>query len=328
MISFHQDPDSFHVEEKLFYNPRHEGPYVFVRIKKRGISTRTAKLRLSEITGVPMKDIRHAGLKDTASTSIQWLSWEASLQRSELKGTEDLEILDVTRHTNNLSVGHVFKNRFQLRFQVKNHDVFPDEARLGTSFPNFYGPQRFGRAHYTRTSIRESLSRPKPNRRREILSAMQGWLFNDYFIARIGEHGRKPLSDDLWTANNGKNWFQDENDETLSERFAQGEISPTGPVFGYKTKFTVSELTYLDRLGLETQTFRSWGKSAKGSRRVLWVKPKIYGVQNEGGSVSLDFKLTSGSYATVFIVNLFMPHLIGRPIEEWPNFTRPVTLNG
>ena len=63
-----------------------------------------------------------------------------------------LKILDVTRHTNKLKVGHLKGNRFKIRLRNLNHPVqeaVPVAERvmeiLATKgVPNYFGPQRFG----------------------------------------------------------------------------------------------------------------------------------------------------------------------------------------
>jgi len=325
MINFHQNIDSFFVEETLSYEPSGEGDYIYVQIRKKGTSTRGAKLRLSECTGVPMEEIRHAGLKDGAATATQWLSWKEAFQRSPHREMPGVEILRESRHSNNLVIGHVRGNRFRLHVQKQATDTFPSQEVCADAFPNFYGPQRFGSAVYDRDLIIKGIGRPC--RKKHVLNSMQSWLFNDYLSQRLAESGRVPLPGDMWTASNGKTWFLAEPDETLLARYKQGQISPSGPMFGYKTKISDRERTYLAGLGLETEAFRRWGKKARGSRRPLWVKPEYHGLELSPEEVCLDFSLPSGAYATVYLTHLFLPELLTEPIGKWPNFTEQVCLS-
>ncbi len=310
-------------EETLPYEPSGEGSYV--QIRKQGISTRSAKLRLSECSGVPMEEIRHAGLKDGAATATQWLSWEERFQRTPHHEMPGVEIVGESRHSNNLVIGHVRSNRFRLHLQKEASDPFPAQDTCTKAFPNFYGPQRFGSAVYDREQVITGIGRP--SKRRHVLNVLQSWLFNDYLSKRILVSGRDSLAGDMWTASNGKTWFLAESDDELQARYAQGQISPSGPMFGYKTKISDRERSYLADLGLEQESFRCWGKKARGSRRPLWVKPVFHGLEESPQEVRLDFSLPSGAYATVYLTHLFLPALLSQLIGEWPNFTEPVCLN-
>jgi len=324
MIRYQQSPDTFHVHEELFYAPSGEGDYVFAEIEKRGISTRAAKHRLAEMTSVPIESIRHAGMKDTAATARQWLSWHADLQKAEPIGSEDVDIVQITRHTNNLSVGHVRGNRFLLKLQVTSSANLPEAYDI--HFANFYGPQRFGRGRPDREQIVQRLRRP--SKRRESLSVIQSALFNDWLRERLERHGQAALPDDLWTATNGKTHFKPEPDDNeIPARFARGEISPTGPMFGFKVKLTEPEQAWLkDELELEPPAFRAWGKIARGARRALFIKPENAVATPSGETLDLSFGLPSGAYATVYLTALFMPEVLSRDLSEWPDFTEEVTM--
>ena len=317
MIVFHQNPESFHVEEELFYQPSGAGSYVFVKIRKRGLSTFSAKRQISERTGVPVKHIRHAGLKDTAATAVQWLSWPDFAQKSELGEVSDCEILELTRHENNLTIGHVRCNHFQITLETGGEIL--GKNRIEGMFPNYFGPQRFGRSTPKVENIVPNLLWLDQNK--FSISVIQGWLFNEFLRRRFAAEGKEILPGDLWTATNGKRYFQDDNDPALAERFAKGEIFPTGPIYGFKIRLTEKETGFLKKVGLDPPMFRRWGKMARGARRPLYVKPEVTLAEQVDQRLRLHLKLPSGSYATVYLLNLLAPKMMYIPIQKWPDLS-------
>ena len=322
MIRFQQTPDSFFVEEIPLYEPSGQGRYVFLRIRKRDCSTMEAKRRIARWAGVNKDKIRHAGMKDRASTSTQWLSWDAGGRPLPMDPAPDLiEILDCSYHENNLSVGHLSANRFRIILDCQDEII--SEERLALPFPNYYGPQRFGRMDTSKEAILQRIA--KPARDRHLISVIQAWFFNQYLQERLNGEAWQPSEQELWTKSNGKRVFQCPW-EDVSERFDTGEVMPTGPVFGYKMQTTTEEESWLGNLGLEKEAFRAWGSIAKGARRPILARPIIHGVQTGEDKLSLDFTLPSGVYATVFLTHLFKPWLLNSG-QTMPDFTESVVLS-
>ena len=142
--------EDFEVEELPLYAPCGEGEHVFVRIRKRGLSTFEAVRRIARDLRIPERWISYAGLKDARAVAWQWLSIHgvdpeavASLRYKYI------HIDRVARHTNRLKIGHLRGNRFRLRV----HNCHPDalerarailDVLVSRGAPNFFGEQRFG----------------------------------------------------------------------------------------------------------------------------------------------------------------------------------------
>ena len=323
MIAFQQTPDTFFVTEQLLYPISGTGRYTFCRIQKKDCSTREAKQRISEMTGVPIKHINHAGMKDTAATAVQWFSWPKNMTRREPTDTSKMRILEISAHENTLSIGHVARNQFELILQCDQPD--PDLERLNSQFPNYYGPQRFAGKQITYENLGDIMARPS---RQTGAAVPQSFLFNEFLRSRIESVGTIPNPDDLWSPNNGKRCFAAEWDDDLQARYDSGAIAPTGPIYGYKMKTTPNELTFLAEAGLETESFRAWGKSARGARRPLFIKPQAHILNQSDGKLRLSLTLPTGAYATVYLLHLFVPDLLKKPYTFWPNFLNQVVFEG
>ena len=326
MISYRQTPETFIVEELLAYNPSGTGDHVFLKIRKRNMSTHAAKRRLSERTGVPLREIRHAGLKDASATASQWLSWPAAREQQPPTSSPDLEVLAISRHEHGLALGHGAGNRFELTLACRSGSRSLAASDLTTCFPNFYGAQRLvGLPHDPHEVI--ALIR-KPVKDKMLISALQSWLFNRLLQERLAAEGDTGFADDFWTKSNGKRFFQATGDDTLQARYQAGEIAPTGPIFGYKLKLNARETRFLEGWGLQPADFRAWGKIAKGARRPLLTRALDLDVATlADGGFRIGFRLAPGAFATTFLLSSFLREELHRPMAFWPNFTEEVQLD-
>lgn len=319
MISFQQSITTFAVVESLPYELSGTGNHCFAKICKRGLSTMQAKRKISEMTGVPLRDIRHAGLKDTYATATQWLSWPKGRMRQEPADSDQLNIVELTYHTNSLSIGQVAHNQFELL--LKGTSPMPDLASLAAPFANFYGRQRFGQTYLP---VSELMQEAVDKRSR--MSVVQSRLFNDYLRLRLKTSGTQVFDDELWTHSNGKRVFEAPLDEDLQQRFAALAVTPTGPIYGYKVKHRQDELDFLAQFQLEPESFRPWGKAMKGARRPLWVKPEDLSVTQTDENTQIKLTLPSGAYATMFLINAFQSQALQNSEESWPDFTHEIEL--
>lgn len=326
MLHFHQTEATFFVTEELLYPPEGHGPFVFACFRKRAVSTQRLKQKLSEITGVPLAHIGHAGLKDHLSTSEQWLSWPADRQRqAPPQRGEGFEIIRISRGEQSLKPGLVATNHFRLT--LMSSDPQGDAARLSavTRFPNFFGPQRFGSAarrldhqHFWPQSSRKQ----SKGKRAMAVSVAQAYLFNQYLQRRLDDFHLG--EDELWQKRGAKRFFQAPLDAEMQTRYETGEVSPSGPVYGYKVQLTAAEIAFLAEFGKTSEDFRTFGKIALGTRRALFVNAENAAVTTDGAHLEWQFSLPSGAYATVYLAWLLQRARLAAPIHQWPNYSQPV----
>ena len=73
-------PEDFQVEERPLYLPCGEGEHLYIKIRKRLLSTPDLVLRLSSVLGVKAQAIGVAGLKDARAVTRRWSrSWVSRL---------------------------------------------------------------------------------------------------------------------------------------------------------------------------------------------------------------------------------------------------------
>jgi tRNA pseudouridine13 synthase len=315
-------PEDFRVDEVPAYLPSGAGPHLYVRIEKRGRTTRDALRALAEVLGVPERDAGYAGLKDKDAVTTQWLSFPVAKDPdpAALAGP-GLAVLEVSRHANKLRPGHVRANRFSLA--VRGGD--PGRARaaaaalLERGLPNFFGPQRFGaagrNAEVGRALLRGEAT-PEARRaardrflRRFSISAYQAELFNRWLAARMADGlFAAALAGDVMKKLETGGLFTCDDPAADGPRVARFEISPAGPMFGHKLRPAAGEaLAREERVlaadGMTLAAFARGGGEAEGTRRAARLRVEVRLEPLEDG-YRADFELPKGSYATVVMREL------------------------
>lgn len=150
--------------------------------------------------------------------------------------------------------------------------------------------------------------------RRLWVSALQSRLFNEVAARRIDSLSRLLDGDFAYKHENGA-CFRVADAAAEQPRCDRFEISPTGPLLGYRTDLPEGgeplriEQEVIAASGLSPRGFRSphLGK-VRGARRPLRVRPEdvelAAGVDAHGPHVTVAFTLPAGSFATVFLREL------------------------
>jgi len=315
-------PEDFRVDEVPAYLPAGSGPHLYLRVEKRGRTTRDAVRALARALNVPERDCGAAGQKDRDAVTTQWLSFpvanDPDPRALELPG---LTVLEVSRHQNKLRTGHVRANRFDLA--VRGGEL--ERARACAAalaergLPNYFGPQRFGAAGENAAIGRRLLAgdrAPEVQRaardrfmRRFVISAFQSHLFNRWLAAR--------MADGLFAAALAGDWlkkldsgglFLCEDPAADGPRVARFEVSPAGPMFGHALRPAAGEaLLREERLlaeeGVAPADFARGGGEAEGTRRAARLRVEV-ALEPLPDGYRARFELPKGSYATVVMREL------------------------
>src|SRR5512145_726393 len=96
-------PEDFRVDEVPAYLPSGAGPHLYLRIEKRGRTTRDALRALAGALGVAERDAGYAGLKDRDAVTTQWLSFPVARDPDPASlAAPGLSVLEASRHGNKL----------------------------------------------------------------------------------------------------------------------------------------------------------------------------------------------------------------------------------
>ena len=311
-------PDDFCVEERPLYLPCGEGEHLYIRVKKRGLSTPDLVLRLASQLHVKAQTVGVAGLKDAQAVTTQLLSLQGVKAETVAALPIDdrlltLEILG--RHRNRLRKGHHAGNQFRLvirdvreRSEDDLQELFDELVRRGV--PNYFGPQRQGRSgtnfQLGAELLQDAARRNKMPRNKRIwfMNAYQSHVFNRIVAKRIESIDRVFLGDWAMKSENGA-CFPVEQPEVEQPRADRFEISPTGPLFGSRAPWATGvpgdiEQAVAAELGTTPELLSKAGAECgfRGERRALRVRLNDLSWSLEGTVLTLGFWLPPGSYAT------------------------------
>jgi tRNA pseudouridine13 synthase len=149
--------------------------------------------------------------------------------------------------------------------------------------------------------------------RRLWVSALQSRVFNDVVARRIEQLDQLFDGDLAYKHENGA-CFKVESAATEQPRCDAWDVSPTGPLVGYRMSLPEGRALEMEQealavVELTPADFRKAGKhKVKGARRPLRVRPTDVrleaGVDDHGAHITVAFVLPAGSYATVFLREL------------------------
>jgi tRNA pseudouridine13 synthase len=314
--------DDFVVDEVPAYLPSGAGEHCYVRVQKRGLTTRDAVLALSRAANVPERDIGYAGMKDKHGVTTQWFSLPGKASAPETwQLAPELTLLEASRHANKLRTGHLRGNRFRIGL-VETESGGAERARAILSWlaerghVNQFGSQRFGRDGRNLSDALGWLSGEQrlPRGRERFLSklyasAAQSEVFNRYATRRV-ELGleRLLLGEVVRLAGAGAS-FVVEDVEREAPRLAARDIVLTGPLPGPKMRAAADEALRLEaellaEVGLDERALAELARHAPGTRRDLLIYPEGCEVSEAAGRVWLTFELPAGSYATLVVREL------------------------
>lgn len=318
--------EDFMVEELPAYEPSGTGEHTFFAVEKRDLSTPVLVAQIARALELSPREVSYAGLKDARAVtrqvfSVQWVAPERLLALP----LENARVLWASRHTHKLRVGHLRGNRFTIRIR----DVHPDAASRAAvilevlarrGVPNGYGVQRFGNdgrnaeigwllLRNDRAGLRARGIRTLPFRQhRFYLSALQAALFNRYLAERL----QRQLLDDVLPGDVAKKhatggMFTVESVTAERPRARAGEISATGPIYGYKlwpaqAESAALEAAILAAAGLTLEDFRP--AKLKGSRRVVRYLPEDLAWHLEAQTLVVTFCAPKGAFATMLLREL------------------------
>lgn len=315
-------PEFFQVDEKLPFEPDGFGGHVWLNIQKRGINTDWLAGELAKFCGVHQVAVGFSGLKDRHAVTRQWFS--INLEGFEEPDwsafeSEDIKIIEKTRHGKKLKRGVLTGNRFILRLTDLQGDKADWEASLQKiqqdGVPNYFAEQRFGHQAGNLYRVEHWFSTGKAPRKRNqksiYLSAARSWLFNLVLAERIRlANWNQALTGDvmLLAGTKASSFTVDDIDDILQTRLNKMDIHPTGPMWGRGTP-----QAHADSFALEQRVLSDWQTWQSGlekagmsqERRALRLYPEDFNWQFiSDNQLELEFFLPAGCYATAVMREL------------------------
>lgn len=313
------EPADFRVDEDLGFEPGGGGEHAWLYVRKRGLNTDDVARALARCAGVPRRAVSASGMKDRHAETGQWFSvhlpgradpdWAAC-------GDGAWRVERALRSARKLRPGTHRRNRFALCVR----DLAADGARLAAcleavrdgGFPNYFGPQRFGRAGENLRKARAALEDARGGRRRVrglYLSAARAWLFNRVLAHRVadGTWCRPQPGDALMLAGT-RSVFECRGDEPdLAERIAALDLDVTGPLWGVGRQPVADAVAAREAAWLADERELCAGLERIGMtarRRPLRAPARDLEWSLSGDTLELAFTLPRGAFATSLVREL------------------------
>lgn len=226
-------PADFFVEEQLGFAPDGEGPHWMLWIEKTSANTEWLGRQLAKRAGCRPMDVGFSGMKDRNAVTRQWFSVPAPKAEIDWQALdiEGVQVLEAHAHRRKLRRGAHRANRFALTLRDVTGDDDLDarvEQVRTQGVPNYFGPQRFGRNG-------DNVVRAVDGARGGVyLSAARSFLFNAVLAERVrrGDWNHLLAGEAAQLDGSGSFFMADANDESLSQRLAEFDIHPSGPLWG------------------------------------------------------------------------------------------------
>lgn len=315
---FKQQLKDFIVDEVLPFELSGEGEHVWLHICKQGENTEWVAKQLAAVAKVRKRNVGYAGLKDRHGITTQWFSVHmpgmADPDWSALE-TQNIRILETLRHSKKLRRGALKENRFSIVLRSIEGDMTQLIERCETikinGVPNYFGKQRFGhdmdnlRFAENMFTLEERIPRHKKS---IYLSAARSWIFNTLLSQRISENSwNQYLPGEAFMLNGKSACFKDDDSPDIKQRIADGQIHPTGVLWGVGEHMVAQQAESLEAdIVSRFPRFKEGLEAFKVQRlrRALRVYPGDFQWAFEDTQCRLDFTLPSGSYATMVLREL------------------------
>lgn len=311
--------EDFRVDEVLGFEPGGGGEHAWLYVRKRGANTEDVARALARCAGVARGAVGASGMKDRHAETGQWFS-------VHLPGRDDPDwaacaddrwrVERALRSARKLRTGSHRGNRFALRVRDLDADAGLLAERLQSvhagGFPNYFGPQRFGRGGDNLRRARAALAAGDGGRRRGRglhLSVARAWLFNRVLDRRVAEGTWcHPRPGDALMLAGTRSVFECRGDEPdLGARIAAFDLDVTGPLWGVGAQpvaaaVAAQEAAWLADEGALCADLERAGVAA--ARRPLRAPARDLAWALAGDTLELTFTLPRGAYATSLVREL------------------------
>lgn len=311
-------PEDFRVTERLNFEPAGAGEHAFLIVEKRGANTEWVARQLARHAGVAPVAIGYAGLKDRHAVTRQAYTVHLPGRADPDWSTLDaggVRVVSAVRHARKLQRGALRGNAFEIVVRDVAGDAATADATLAAiardGVPNYFGEQRFGRGGgNVEAALAMFGGRRVPREQRSILlSAARSALFNAVLAARVRDGSWREARDgDVFQLDGTGSIFGPEPiDDALRSRVADGDVHPTGPLWGRGALRTAGDVAALENAVAQAHEALARGLEAAGleqQRRALRMRATALRHDWRDGALHVAFELPAGAYATTLLAEL------------------------
>ena len=303
-----QQIEDFVVHELLGFEFSGDGEHDYLHIEKRAANTEWVSRQLAAFADVPARDIGYSGMKDRHAVTRQWFSvprWnKPDWQRLEIEG---VRVLEQQRHHRKLKRGAHQSNYFRIVLRGDLSTASGIDVRLAAiakdGVPNYFGEQRFGRGGGNLAMADQwAAGKRLPRHKRSIaISSARSFLFNQNLQQRVQQQQtwNRILPGDVANLDGSGSVFTVESvDDDIERRCQEMDLHPAGILWGEGAS----------KAGIGEE-YLPWCEALENARvkvahRSLRLRPQEFSWTMNAESLTLEFSLRRGSFATAVLREL------------------------
>lgn len=314
-------PEDFIVDEQLNFSPSGSGEHLLLHIEKRGQNTQFVAKQLAALTGLRVRDISYAGLKDRHAVTRQWFCFKWPIKQDLAWQDWQLEgcnILSVQRHYRKLRLGALKANQFQIRLRqlTDSAELLQRAEQIKQGVPNYYGEQRFGIAGGNLHMAQQLFAGGSITDRKLrglALSAARSYVFNQQVATRIanGQFNHVLDGDVLQLNGSGSVFRVPVADAALQQRLDAIDVHPTAVLAGMGEPMVTGPAAELEQQVLAQHTQLVQGLvdyRLRAERRSIRLVPQSLTIQLQQQDAIVNFALPAGCFATSVLRELVNYH--------------------
>ena len=313
-----QQLEDFRVIELIDVPFDGQGEHLWVRVRKRGMTTQQLAIELGAWAGVRSVAVGFSGLKDKFAETEQWFSLALPGREDPAAPTaSQWQVLEQTRHSKKLRRGLHASNRFEIRLRDLDGDTRLVDERLqqlrAEGCPNYFGEQRFGRNGDNVDQAVAMFAGVKKVKNRQLrgllISAARSHLFNQLLAERVqaGNWTTAQPGEVLMLAGSRSFFVADEIDDTIQQRLDSGDVLLSGPLWGKAESPATDAMAAFEQQLPERFPALVDGLAAEGlrqERRPLRLDLTDLTWHWQDRDLVVEFALPSGSFATTVLREL------------------------
>lgn len=328
-------PEHTRLIERLRCRPSGVGAYLWIQVRKVGLSSQQAAAALARAGGCEPSEVRFTEARDRHSDCEQWFSVPedavtspASLRNAGYKRL--LRVLAVQANDRPVSVGLVQDLQVQARIvggaaeggYQRAKELMNHLRQHGC--PNYIGAVRMGKggqwAKWGRLLVKGKRLPAAVKRQkvpvRQCLVAAQAQLFNRYVAARLaaGELRMVLAGDLLRTACNlapserGRELVTEDRLAEMQKRVDSWEAVPMGPLFGSDLPAVTAVAAAREAACLAEADFEleDWQR-LPGNRRAVAIQPRQVETRIDRDDLLIACELDEEAFVSVLLEELLQP---------------------
>ncbi|MBZ9610046.1 tRNA pseudouridine(13) synthase TruD [Rheinheimera maricola] len=303
--------EDFIVDEQLNFSPSGSGEHVLLHIEKRGQNTQFVAKQLAMLTGLRVRDISYAGLKDRHALTRQWFCFKWPIKQDLAWQDWQLEgcsILSVQRHFRKLRLGALKANHFQIRLRelTDSAELLERAQHVMQGVPNYYGEQRFGIAAGN-LQLAQQLFAGGTIADRKLrglaLSAARSFVFNQQVAERVAQgYFATVLDGDVLQLDGSGSVFRvAQADQQLQQRLSIADVHPTAVLPGVGEPMVTGTAATFEQQVLAQHSTLVQGLvdyRLRAERRSVRLMPQNLTLQLQQQDAIVNFSLPAGCFAT------------------------------